>query len=178
MAANIEIKARVRDVNRVRARVEDISGGPGERIVQEDVFFHCPEGRLKLRILAPDRGELIHYERTDAPGPTRSDYFIHETSNPSSLRNLLEKSLGIRGVVRKVRLLSWVGNTRIHLDSVEGLGDFLELEVVLRAGQSELEGQALASGLMKELGVTDSDLVEVAYVDLQERLQRRPPRRT
>jgi adenylate cyclase class IV len=63
-------------------------------------------------------------------------------------------------------LLYLVGQTRVHLDSVAGLGDFLELEVVLRPDQSPAEGQIIAAGLMRRLGIHDSDLIATAYADM------------
>ena len=71
-------------------------------------------------------------------------------------------------MVRKRRLLYVVGRTRIHLDEVEGLGAFLELEVVLADGEEEAEGEAIARHLMGELGVRDEDRVARAYIDLLE----------
>ncbi len=135
-------------------------------IAQEDTFFHTPQGRLKLRVLSADRGQLIYYERADSSGPRRSEYFISTTNEPQSLKTLLSASLGVRGVVQKERLLYHVGITRIHLDQVTGLGSFLELEVVLNSGESEEEGQAIAAELMAKLKIEPSDLVEVAYIDL------------
>jgi adenylate cyclase class IV len=61
-----------------------------------------------------------------------------------------------------------VGNTRIHLDEVEGLGSFLELEVVLGPGESMEAGVATATGLVTELGIQESDLIQTAYIDLLE----------
>ncbi len=81
---------------------------------------------------------------------------------------MLELACGIRGVVRKTRYLYLVGQTRVHLDDVEGLGQFMELEVVLREGQSDAEGQAIAEELMTRLGVERGDLLEGAYMDLLE----------
>jgi predicted adenylyl cyclase CyaB len=75
----------------------------------------------------------------------------------------------VRGVVRKTRYLYLAGQTRIHLDDVEGLGHFMELEVVLRADQSDAEGQAIAEDLMVRLGVRKDDLLEGAYMDLLEK---------
>ncbi|HET9912673.1 MAG TPA: class IV adenylate cyclase, partial [Anaerolineales bacterium] len=75
---------------------------------------------------------------------------------------------GIRGFVRKTRYLYLVGQTRVHLDDVEGLGQFIELEVVMREGQSDAEGQVIAEDLMERLGVARSDLLEGAYMDLLE----------
>jgi len=166
MAINVEIKARVRDRHALQARAESLCAAPPVVMVQEDTFFHVPQGRLKLRELAPDRAQLVYYERADQRGPKRSEYFLYETDQGAALKALLARALGTRGVVRKVRTLYLHGQTRIHLDEVEGLGDFVELEVVLREGQSEAEGQAIARRLMRRLGIQPADLVEGAYMDL------------
>ena len=79
---------------------------------------------------------------------------------------MLAASLGVRGVVRKQRLLYLVGNTRIHLDQVEGLGDFLEFEVVLSENDTLEQGQSIATELMTKLGIEAADLIEGAYIDL------------
>jgi predicted adenylyl cyclase CyaB len=168
MGINVEIKARLADVERARRVAERLSGGPPEVLVQEDVFYPTPRGRLKLRRQAGGPAELIYYERSDDPGPKRSDYSIHTTSAPEELDRVLRAALGTRGVVRKVRHLYLSGATRIHLDEVAGLGWFLELEVVLAAGQTVTEGRRRAQELLGQLGVPVSDLVEVAYVDLLE----------
>ena len=138
-------------------------------ISQEDTFFVTSKGRLKLRLLAPDRAQLVYYERPDQDGPKRSDYFIFNTNDPENLKTTLSLSLGIRGVVRKTRYLYKVGQTRVHLDDVEGLGQFMELEVVLHDDQSDDEGQAIANDLMKKLGIGPTDLVDGAYMDLLEK---------
>lgn len=168
MPANIEIKARVRDFEALCRRAEALSDAPLEVIPQEDTFFNTPRGRLKLRQLSPQRGQLVYYERDDAAGPKRSEYLLAETPAPSALKAALTAALGVRGVVRKTRRLYLVGQTRIHLDEVEGLGRFMELEVVLRPGQGDAEGQAIASELMVKLGVSEADLLEGAYLDLLE----------
>lgn len=169
MPANIEIKARVQDFPGIKSRAEQLSDTPVEVILQEDIFFNVPQGRLKLRVLAPDRGQLIFYTRPDREGPKRSEYYISHTSDPESLKRVLELAYGVRGVVKKTRYLYLVGQTRVHLDDVEGLGQFMELEVVLREGQGDAEGQAVAEGLMASLGVERSDLLEGAYMDLLEK---------
>jgi len=168
MPVNIEIKARVRDFSGLKRRAEALTDSPLEVIPQEDTFFIVPKGRLKLRLLAPDRAQLVYYERPDQDGPKRSDYFIFNTDDPENLKTALKLALGIRGVVKKTRYLYRVGQTRVHLDDVEGLGQFMELEVVLRDGQSDREGQAIADDLMNKLGIASSDLIEGAYMDLLE----------
>ena len=168
MPSNIEIKARVRDFDEIRRRAEQLSDTPMEVIPQEDTFFNTPLGRLKLRVLSEDKGQLIYYTRPDQEGPKRSDYHISLTSDPENLKRVLELAYGIRGIVRKTRYLYLVDQTRLHLDDVEGLGQFMELEVVMRDGQSDAEGQLIAEGLMAALGVERSDMLEGAYMDLLE----------
>jgi predicted adenylyl cyclase CyaB len=166
--SNIEIKARVRDFNEIRRRAEQLSDRPVEIISQEDTFFNSPQGRLKLRVLSQDKGQLIYYTRPDQEGPKRSDYHLFLTSDPENLKRVLTLAYGIRGIVKKTRYLYLVGQTRAHLDDVEGLGQFVELEVVLHEGQTDAEGQAIAEGLMAGLGVESGDLLEGAYMDLLE----------
>ena len=89
------------------------------------------------------------------------------TEDPAALREALTRAQGAIGRVRKTRWLLLTGQTRIHLDHVEGLGDFLELEVVLRDGQSEAEGEAIADELLARLGVAPSQRLAGAYLDLR-----------
>jgi len=169
MPSNIEIKARVRDFDDIRRRAEELSDNPVKVIPQEDTFFNTPQGRLKLRVLSRNEGQLIYYTRPDQEGPKRSDYHISLTSDPENLKRVLELAYGNRGVVRKTRYLYLVGQTRVHLDDVERLGQFMELEVVMGEAQSDAEGQVIAEDLMKALGVEKSDLLEGAYMDLLEK---------
>ena len=166
MACNIEIKARLLDRGKVESLAMPLADSGPHLIEQQDVFFPCEGARLKLRILAPDRGELIRYERPDSAGARASSYSIAHTYDPEVLLEILEKTLGRMGVVRKSRTLYLIGQTRVHLDRVEGLGDFVELEVVLRPGQDESEGHRIAQDLMAKLGIEAGQLVAEAYVDL------------
>jgi predicted adenylyl cyclase CyaB len=168
LATNVEIKARVQDLAGLHERAEQLSDTPVELLLQEDTFFVVPKGRLKLRVLAPDRGQLVYYEREDRAGPKSSYYLVAPTPDPASLHAALAAALGVRGVVRKRRWLFLVGQTRVHLDDVEELGAFMELEVVLQPGQSSEEGQAIAEDLMERLGIAREDLIEGAYMDLLE----------
>ena len=166
MPANIEIKARVGNPARINALAGALARTPSQLMVQEDTFFVVPRGRLKLRKLSSTSAELIYYEREDGPGPKESRYSIFLTSEPDSLKAVLGMSLEVRGVVRKTRTLYLVEQTRIHLDEVEGLGSFVELEVVLQPNQSHADGVRIARELMAKLEIQDSELVEQAYIDL------------
>jgi predicted adenylyl cyclase CyaB len=166
MPSNIEIKARVRgDLGRLRKRAAELATGAPTVMRQEDTFFQAPRGRLKLRVPDPGRAELIYYERADESGPRRSIYFVAPVGDAMALKRVLENSLGIRGVVRKKRELFLAADTRIHIDEVESLGHFLELEVMLSGGD-EAAGRARCGELMRALGVDDADLVDRAYIDM------------
>ena len=168
MPSNVELKARVRDCEAFSARARELSDGPVEVIRQVDTFFVTAEGRLKLREPDAGRAQLIYYERPDQDGPKRSDYDIFETPDPGALRSVLSRALGVRGTVEKVRHLYMVGQTRVHLDEVKGLGNFMELEVVLQHDQSDQDGRLVAERLLARLGVERGDLLESAYMDLLE----------
>jgi predicted adenylyl cyclase CyaB len=168
LPSNIEIKARARDFEEIKSCAEKLSDTPVQILRQHDIFFNTSQGRLKLRMLS-DHAELIYYTRPDQEGPKRSDYYITRSTEPENLKLVLELAYGIRGEVKKTRYLYLIGQTRVHLDDVEGLGQFMELEVVLREEQTDAEGQKIAEDLMSALGVERTDLIDGAYMDLIER---------
>ncbi|MBN2034641.1 MAG: class IV adenylate cyclase [Deltaproteobacteria bacterium] len=166
MAPNIEIKARIESVSALMLKVSKLaSEGPFE-IDQDDTFFYCPNGRLKLRTFSQKSGELIFYRRSDQTGPKKTFYMISQTSSPDILQDLLTLAYGQAGRVRKKRTVYMVGRTRVHLDRVQGLGDFLELEVPLSDSESNETGMAEAYCLMAPLGISTSQFIEGAYLDL------------
>ena len=174
MPANVEIKARIDSVDALLPLARALSDDAHPQLIhQDDTFFDVPHGRLKLRVFGDGSGELIHYHRPDADGPKRSDYVLAPVPEPESLRETLTRACGQLGRVRKERILVLVGPTRIHLDRVDGLGDFLELEVTLHDGQTEADGTVIAHGLMAQLGIQPSQLLSGAYLDLL-RAQRVP----
>lgn len=166
MPTNIEIKALLKNREAAEAVAARLSDSGPETIRQEDVFFACDRARLKLRIFSPDRGELIRYERANVAEARGSRYLIARTSDPRILNDILTATLGTTGVVRKTRVLYLIGQTRVHIDNVQGLGDFLELEVVLRPGQTELDGKNIVTALLFEFGISHEQLVAEAYIDL------------
>jgi adenylate cyclase class IV len=166
MPRNIEIKACIDDLDAVLARSRALANGPEVLIEQDDTFYPVASGRLKLRRFADGSAELIHYERPDGERARASDYVRVPTDIPDALHEALARGLGLLGRVRKRRWLLLAGQTRIHLDHVEHLGDFLELEVVLREGQTDAEGVVVAEGLMQALGLAQARRLAGAYLDL------------
>jgi predicted adenylyl cyclase CyaB len=166
MARNVEIKALIESVESLEPRVAVLADQGPTEIVQDDTFFACPNGRLKLRAFSATSGQLIFYQRPDQAGPKESFFLISPTTSPDTLREALTLAYGQAGRVRKRRTLYLAGRARIHLDRVEDLGDFLELEVVMAEGEPAEVGVAVAHDLLAKLGVAPSQLVERAYVDL------------
>lgn len=167
MARNIEIKARLPGrIEDLLPRARALADGDAVLIEQDDTFFAALHGRLKLRQFADGSAELIHYHRADGTEARASDYVCVPVPDPVALREALARAMGQRGRVRKQRWLLLAGPTRIHLDRVEGLGDCMELEVVLQPGQEDAQGVAIAEALMKDLGLADAARLSGAYLDL------------
>jgi predicted adenylyl cyclase CyaB len=172
MARNIEIKARVENVGALTPTVAALATEGPIEIAQDDTFFACESGRLKLRAYSNDSGELIFYRRVNQAGPKESFYIRSPTSSPETLRESLSLAYGQIGRIRKYRTLFLVGRTRVHLDRVEGLGHFLELEVMLVGDESAEQGIREAGELMDQLGIQPEQLIEGAYLDLMLAQQR------
>jgi len=163
---NVEIKAVVKDWKRAHRTARELSGSAAVKLKQIDVFFRSPKARLKLRTLAADQGELILYDRPNLPSAKLSRYIIARTREPRKMVEILSSTFGVIGTVRKTRFLYRVGQTRIHLDQVDGLGRFLEFEVVLRPGQAEADGRRIADNLMEKFGITPDQLLGRSYLEM------------
>ena len=166
MARNVEIKAAVQSIEDLLERVIKLTDSPPEKLKQEYTFFTCDNGRLKLREFTDGTGELIFYNRSNTKGPKTCVYEIVPVEAVNSIRTVLSHAFGQLGRVRKHRTVYIVGRTRIHLDQVEELGTYVELEVVLNEDESEDIGHREARELMAALGIDDSSLLDCPYVDL------------
>ena len=166
MSANVEIKARMKNPDALHASLKRLTEEPPVRLQQEDVFFAVPKGRLKMRSDEDGHCELIYYRRKDEKGPVLSRYFRQQVLAPEETRRELEQRYGVKNVVKKLRELYRLRNARIHLDFVEDLGDFVEIEIVLDSPQGANRGKHAAKHLMRLLQIDTEDLVESAYDDL------------
>jgi adenylate cyclase class 2 len=163
---NVEIKARCPDPERVRQMLAGMGAECRGLDHQVDTYFRCPAGRLKLRE-GNIENALIHYLRRDEAGPKESHVTLCPTAPGSGLAALLESALGVLVVVRKQRGIYFVGNVKIHVDEVDGLGAFLEIEAIDRDGTlGRAHLQAQCDELMRRLGVRADELVACSYSDL------------
>ncbi|XP_025153538.1 uncharacterized protein LOC105185791 [Harpegnathos saltator] len=166
---NVEIKGRLKDINYAISKAKELSGSNNAVIIkQHDTFFKAAEGRLKIRKFDDNTAEYIFYKRPNVLGPKLCNYNKIALNSDISklLMNILSESMGVVGVVKKIRQLFIVGQTRIHIDQVDGLGNFIELEVMLQENQDIETGQKIADELMQALSITKDDLIAEAYIDL------------
>jgi len=168
---NVEIKAVVKHFDTFLRKASEISDAPGIMLKQVDTYFKVPNGRLKLRQIENEASQLIFYDRPDVEGPKISNYSKQHFENfeeAEGLKKVLESSIGIIGIVKKKRMLFLVKRTRIHVDDVENLGHFMELEVMLNEDETIEQGQQVANELMSRLEVNQADLQSGSYIDFNE----------
>lgn len=163
---NIELKARLSDLEAARRTARSLTASEPTVEEQVDTYFHCPNGRLKLRQVRGRKAELIGYARPDTSSPKASDYTLVRCDDGELLEGLLSAALGVRGVVRKRREIYLHQNVRIHLDEVEGLGSFLEFEAVLGAGVDDALGQAQLADLAERFAIGPDNLLAGSYGDM------------
>jgi predicted adenylyl cyclase CyaB len=161
---NLEYKARIGDPKVYQARARELGADLWGDLRQTDTSFRVPEGRLKLRETAGYQGELIFYQRDEQGADRASDYEVVRTTDPAGVRTLLSTALGVLAVVKKRRTLLVLDATRIHLDNVEGLGSFLELEVPVHEDDGPA-GERLNRQLA-DLGLTWEQCIRASYLDL------------
>ncbi|XP_044735991.1 uncharacterized protein LOC123298142 [Chrysoperla carnea] len=171
-ARNIEMKATLDNVAEKLEIIKGLADTEGKIIKQFDTFYNVQEGRLKLRKFEDKTdepiAELIFYVRPNATGAKLCNYKKMDVDSKTydSLNGILSASLGVQGTVSKKRLLFLIGQTRVHVDEVDGLGSFIELETVLDATQSIEEGHQILKELMSKLKIDTKKCLEVSYNDM------------
>src|SRR4051794_1448404 len=163
---NVELKARDPDPERSLARCRALGAEDRGELRQRDTYFAATRARLKLREQEPGGAELIAYERPDAARARESRYRIGPVADPAALREALDAALGTVVVVdKRRRLFLWEG-VRIHLDRVDGLGDFVELEGVAADGSDLAREGELVERLRAVLDIAPEAIEATGYADL------------
>ena len=163
---NIELKARLADLEAARSIAQRIATArPGVQN-QTDTYFYCRHGRLKLRQIEGHESQLVAYSRADQQEAKASDYQLVPVPSPEVLKAALSSTLGVRGVVRKRREVFLYHNVRIHLDEVAGLGTFLEFEAVLGPDVTDAVGHAQLDELARQFGIGEQDLLSGSYGEM------------
>jgi homotetrameric cytidine deaminase len=162
---NVEVKATDPDPDRSLAVCLELGAEDRGILVQRDTYFRVADGRLKLREETPGGAALIQYHRPDAALARESRYRIAPVEDGAALREALDAALGTLVVVDKERrLLLWEG-VRIHLDRVQGLGSFLELEGVAPPDSDLSAERVRVARLGDALGLDESRVLADSYSD-------------
>jgi adenylate cyclase, class 2 len=165
---NIEIKFQISSPEKISSF---LSSRPDTLYLwtreQTDIYFQTNTGRLKLRLQGDSDAQLIFYQRADDANARESEYYIHNTADGENLRSILEKSLGVNTIVRKIRSLYMFRNVRIHLDDVHGLGHFLEFESVIDYTTSQTSAEKNLQELLSFFSQFELNPVTKSYGDLE-----------
>jgi adenylate cyclase class IV len=163
MPRNVELKAHDADPPRSLAVCRALEATDRGVIDQRDTHFVVAHGGLKLREEQPGRPHLIQFERADAPQARPSSYRIVALEDADTARDALSAALGVRAVVVKRRHLFVWRTVRIHLDDVEQLGRFIELEAVAPAHSDLAHEHELIAELRAAFAITDDRLCATGY---------------
>ena len=163
---NLEFKTRLADLQAAMRSARALGADLWGDLRQTDTYFAVPRGRLKLRETAGFQAELIYYERDETAAGRPSDYQVARSPDADALRNVLSAALGVLAVLRKRRTLLLLDTTRIHLDNVEGLGSFLEIEVSVKDAAAQATAQEHIDSILRGLGFEWSDCIRASYLDL------------
>jgi len=166
MHKNVELKARCPNPDEVRSALLELDPEEAGTDHQVDTYFRTNQGRLKLRE-GNIENNLIYYERPDQSGPKEADIHLYETESGSDLKPMLEAALGVLVVVEKRREIYFLENVKFHIDRVDGLGSFVEIEAIDQTGNfstDELRNQCQT--YMEQLGIDRDQLVSCSYSDL------------
>lgn len=163
---NIEIKARSvnpEEIHELLVQQQAEFLGTDKQI---DTYFKSTKGRLKLRE-GNIENALIHYYRNDQTGPKRSDVTMYKTANSAELKEVLRPALEVLAVVTKRRSIYFIENVKFHVDAVEELGDFVEIEAIDTdgtIGEEKLYEQCRY--YLNLFKIKEEDLVDVSYSDM------------
>ena len=163
---NLELKSVCHDLNKAVKICWQIGAKFGGILNQMDIYYNVPEGRLKLRNVNDDKFELIYYFRVDKGTEKESDYDIIKLNDEKDIKKILKESLGVRGTIKKKRELYLYQNVRIHLDTVRGLGKFIEFEVVCKNAGDLREAPEKIKYLKKVFAIKQISLIDRSYIDL------------
>ena len=167
---NIEIKARCTDPSFVRNYLLNNGADHKGMDEQTDTYFNVTDGRLKLRE-GNIENNLIFYKRNNQAGPKSSHFHLVKIEDAKGLKEVLEKSCGIKMIVKKKRDIYYIGNVKFHIDEVPVLGSFIEIEAGnILANKTESELLTQCNFYLKEFGVKEEDLIAESYSDMMIRM--------
>lgn len=163
---NIEIKARTTRADEIRKMLLDKKAEYKGTDLQTDTYFNVASGRLKLR-QGNIENSLIYYHRENIIGLKQSDFDLLPIDGGDALKSILTKALGVKIELKKSREIYYIENVKFHIDTLEGLGNFVEIEAGSMHGNLPVDAlREQCAFYMREFGVNDDDLVASSYSDM------------
>ena len=163
---NIEVKAKYHRAEFLREYLKNNNAEFKGTDHQIDTYFNVTSGRLKLRE-GHIENNLIYYERSDRPDAKESYFQLVNVADTKGLKGILSKSLGIKVVVEKRREIYFIKNVKFHIDAVEGLGNFIEIEASnLYSNVSKEDLHRQCNFYVREFRIKGEDLIDISYSDL------------
>jgi predicted adenylyl cyclase CyaB len=162
---NLEAKFKLYDLERARKQAEAIKYQFKATLAQRDTFFRVKEGKLKLRE-EESAAWMIFYGREDSDDLKLSSYEIIPIAEPEKTRAMMTQALGTIATVRKTRILMMRDNVRLHLDLVDGLGEFGEVEAVLGEDGDLESSRPAVDELLRTLDVNRKNLIAASYFEM------------
>lgn len=162
MPTNLELKIELNSIKRIKKILREIEAEHRGTLIQKDVYYSVPNGLLKLRI---ENGQesLIYYNRNENRKDRWSDFDYLKFSEPGG-EYFFKKLFRIEIVVHKKRELYYFDDTRIHLDNVKSLGNFLELETLVVNGKTD--AQIRFKKIIELLNLNTENQIRKSYRDL------------
>jgi predicted adenylyl cyclase CyaB len=162
-----EIKARTSRAAEIRNWLLEQQADFKGIDVQTDTYFNVTTGRLKLREGAIENS-LIYYERSNTATAKQSKVQLFRVAeNRKELKELLTAAHGIKVTVVKKREIYFIDNVKFHIDEVDGLGSFVEIEAIDEDGTKGYEFVLQqCNSYQQNLGIRASDLLTHSYSDL------------
>lgn len=163
---NIEFKAKVKSLSSIEKKIVKLGAIFKGEFKQVDTYYNVPKARLKLRETAGEESSLIYYNRENIVGHRESNVIYYKHAPSQELMSILELQFGIKVKVNKVRKIYKLNNINLHIDDVDSLGTFVEVEAGKEKGMDDEHLSKQCDELFTALGLRKSDLVAVSYSDL------------
>jgi len=162
MPTNLELKIRVTSHQSLKKILKQIGAENKGMLKQKDVYYSIPNGLLKLRIENGNES-LIFYNRNENDKNRWSNFELLKFVN-SNGEKFFSKLFDVEVIVKKKRELFYYDDTRIHLDKVNNLGKFLELETLVINGK--VDAKKRFEKIISLLKLDESKQIRKSYRDL------------
>ncbi|WP_445474303.1 class IV adenylate cyclase [Methanococcoides methylutens] len=154
------VRDRILEMGALKVRTED----------HLDVYYNAPhrdfaETDEALRLRSVNGGTRMTYKgrKLDSVSKTREEF---ETPVDGTAAKGILLSLGFfeSGIVKKTRDIYRYGDITICLDSVEGLGEFVEVELV---ADSDIDShRELLFEFLESIGIKKEDSIRTSYLEM------------